>query len=83
MEGLGKGVGRRRLQRMEGEGWRGWKKKVGEDGRRMLERMEEESWRGGKDKVRGNGRRRLKGLVCKGVYIGGKGGSAPFTCKGP
>ena len=37
MEGLGKGVGRRRLQRMEGGGWREWKKKVGEDGRRMLE----------------------------------------------
>ena len=64
---------------MEGEGWRGWKEKVGEDGRRMLKRMEEESWRGGKDKVRGNGRRRLKGLDCKGVYIGGgKGGQCPL-----
>ena len=70
---------------MEGEGCRGWKERVGEDGKRRLERMEGEcwSWRGGKDKVRGNGRRRLKGLDCKGVYIGGKGGSAPFTCKGP
>ena len=45
----------------------------------MLERMEEESWRGGKDKVRGNGRRRLKGLDCKGVYIGGGRGTVPPT----
>ena len=54
------------MKGIEGEGWRGYMKKVGGDIRRRLEGIEGEGWRGYREKVGGNRGRRLEGILRKG-----------------
>ena len=40
------------MDRIQGEGWKGYREKVGKDTRRRLERIQEERWKGYREKVR-------------------------------